>query len=151
MVSRWTPPSTRWNTTSACVLHEARLPDAASSMEKTLTPGEVLALYPPHADTIPTLLASRASVLPTKVALEFESRHWTYAALDEVSTLLAHAAVQRGVNKGDRIAVVSVNTDLSIIVFLAAAKAGDRKSTRLNSSHLGISYAVFCLKKKKKR
>src|SRR2546426_9280831 len=31
-------------------------------------------------------------------------------------------------------------------------KAGiDRKSTRLNSSHLVISYAVFCLKKKKKK
>src|SRR5258705_9949513 len=28
-------------------------------------------------------------------------------------------------------------------------QVGDRKSTRLNSSHLGISYAVFCLKKKK--
>src|SRR3989454_9033437 len=28
--------------------------------------------------------------------------------------------------------------------------ASDRKSTRLNSSHLVISYAVFCLKKKKK-
>src|SRR2546430_16906760 len=28
---------------------------------------------------------------------------------------------------------------------------GDRKSTRLNSSHSQISYAVFCLKKKKKR
>src|ERR1039458_2800039 len=27
---------------------------------------------------------------------------------------------------------------------------GDRKSTRLNSSHLGISYAVFCLKKKRR-
>src|SRR5262245_63251665 len=27
----------------------------------------------------------------------------------------------------------------------------DRKSTRLNSSHLGISYAVFCLKKKNKK
>src|ERR1035438_10672299 len=27
--------------------------------------------------------------------------------------------------------------------------AGDRKSTRLNSSHLGISYAVFCLKNKR--
>src|SRR5947199_3747762 len=27
--------------------------------------------------------------------------------------------------------------------------AQDRKSTRLNSSHLGISYAVFCLKKKR--
>src|SRR5436853_5172503 len=30
-----------------------------------------------------------------------------------------------------------------------AAELLDRKSTRLNSSHLGISYAVFCLKKKK--
>src|SRR5205814_8895896 len=29
-----------------------------------------------------------------------------------------------------------------------AAASEDRKSTRLNSSHLGISYAVFCLKKK---
>src|SRR5256885_6761759 len=30
-------------------------------------------------------------------------------------------------------------------------KTADRKSTRLNSSHLVISYAVFCLKKKKKQ
>src|SRR5437899_9602263 len=33
---------------------------------------------------------------------------------------------------------------------LVLAFGRDRKSTRLNSSHLGISYAVFCLKKKKK-
>src|SRR3712207_8099960 len=32
---------------------------------------------------------------------------------------------------------------------IAAAKYADRKSTRLNSSHANISYAVFCLKKKK--
>src|SRR5439155_26894239 len=32
---------------------------------------------------------------------------------------------------------------------LGAAAAVDRKSTRLNSSHVAISYAVFCLKKKK--
>src|SRR5256885_11406738 len=32
-----------------------------------------------------------------------------------------------------------------------ARRTGDRKSTRLNSSHLVISYAVFCLKKKKKK
>src|SRR3712207_8862403 len=32
----------------------------------------------------------------------------------------------------------------------AGAAAADRKSTRLNSSHANISYAVFCLKKKKK-
>src|SRR5688572_32313351 len=39
----------------------------------------------------------------------------------------------------------SVSTDLASIQLL------DRKSTRLNSSHSQISYAVFCLKKKKKK
>src|SRR2546430_3586354 len=33
----------------------------------------------------------------------------------------------------------------------AVTGVGDRKSTRLNSSHSQISYAVFCLKKKKRR
>src|SRR5438045_8182558 len=33
-------------------------------------------------------------------------------------------------------------------LLIAAWRVLDRKSTRLNSSHLGISYAVFCLKKK---
>src|SRR3712207_8658744 len=32
--------------------------------------------------------------------------------------------------------------------YLRCAPGGDRKSTRLNSSHANISYAVFCLKKK---
>src|SRR5688572_32765832 len=34
---------------------------------------------------------------------------------------------------------------------IADCKGEDRKSTRLNSSHSQISYAVFCLKKKKKK
>src|SRR5262245_62529624 len=38
----------------------------------------------------------------------------------------------------------------TVIPFACQFK-GDRKSTRLNSSHLGISYAVFCLKKKTKQ
>src|SRR3989442_3172482 len=36
-----------------------------------------------------------------------------------------------------------------VILFDSVANGGDRKSTRLNSSHVRISYAVFCLKKKK--
>src|SRR5688572_31453097 len=36
-----------------------------------------------------------------------------------------------------------------LLVAVIVADAGDRKSTRLNSSHSQISYAVFCLKKKK--
>src|SRR5256885_8951769 len=41
---------------------------------------------------------------------------------------------------------VSVETDPAT---RARLNSGDRKSTRLNSSHLVISYAVFCLKKKR--
>src|SRR5690606_40345048 len=36
-------------------------------------------------------------------------------------------------------------------LLLDGLHGGDRKSTRLNSSHVKISYAVFCLKKKKKQ
>src|SRR5699024_11463448 len=48
-----------------------------------------------------------------------------------------------------------IKFDLSFLNFiinykLFARKERDRKSTRLNSSHVSISYAVFCLKKKKK-
>src|SRR5258705_6483206 len=38
---------------------------------------------------------------------------------------------------------------LWLLATTKACRSRDRKSTRLNSSHLGISYAVFCLKKKK--
>src|SRR5256885_2399982 len=53
--------------------------------------------------------------------------------------------------------VLRVGTLAAALLAFAATPAlaqhhggGDRKSTRLNSSHLVISYAVFCLKKKKK-
>src|SRR5207249_6301879 len=48
--------------------------------------------------------------------------------------------------------VVMAVTGLVLVGFVVAHMLGnlDRKSTRLNSSHVSISYAVFCLKKKKK-
>src|SRR3712207_8834252 len=42
------------------------------------------------------------------------------------------------------------DTRAEIVVFDNLSR-GDRKSTRLNSSHANISYAVFCLKKKNKK
>jgi carnitine-CoA ligase len=89
-----------------------------------LSPADVLALYPAHSDTVPTLLASRAQSIPDKVALEFESSRWTYAQLDAASTTLGRVLVERGVKKGDRVSLVSVNTDMSVLLFLACAKAG---------------------------
>src|SRR5438874_9553007 len=47
--------------------------------------------------------------------------------------------------------VVRRNWDLYSEVAMTSSGGEDRKSTRLNSSHVEISYAVFCLKKKKKK
>src|SRR5205807_4769955 len=49
-------------------------------------------------------------------------------------------------------ALHDVSLEVATGQFLAlVGRSGDRKSTRLNSSHLVISYAVFCLKKKNDR
>src|SRR3712207_7999014 len=55
-----------------------------------------------------------------------------------------------------RLAINAVGAVLTAVIAIVVttvkfeAGARDRKSTRLNSSHANISYAVFCLKKKKK-
>src|SRR5690242_21442821 len=65
--------------------------------------------------------------------------------------------LQHGVLHGiERVVLVPESRlcDLECPEFYAGQKLvqrTDRKSTRLNSSHMSISYAVFCLKKKKKK
>src|SRR5947209_15765246 len=44
-----------------------------------------------------------------------------------------------------------IGHEITDVLKAAEIAAGDRKSTRLNSSHANISYAVFCLKKKNTR
>src|SRR3989337_3297718 len=61
------------------------------------------------------------------------------------STLFPYTTLFRSLDPDTGITVVPVPT---LEAFLSTA---DRKSTRLNSSHGSISYAVFCLKKKTKR
>src|SRR5258705_4543867 len=55
---------------------------------------------------------------------------------------------RRGISRQDQCDEAAVSAPCCQRPELASK---DRKSTRLNSSHLGISYAVFCLKKKKLR
>src|SRR3712207_8672249 len=57
--------------------------------------------------------------------------------------------LQRYKELQDIIAILGMD-ELSDNDKLTVARARDRKSTRLNSSHANISYAVFCLKKKRK-
>src|SRR3989440_4217639 len=63
----------------------------------------------------------------------------------------AFAFRDRNVNAGEIGKELNVATLLEGSVRRAGSRVRDRKSTRLNSSHDQISYAVFCLKKKKKK
>jgi crotonobetaine/carnitine-CoA ligase len=93
-------------------------------MDRQLSPAEVLALYEPHHDTISSLLRSRCAARAQLEALRFEARSWTYADLDLASDLVAALVDERGVRKGDRVALLAHNSDLSIVLLLALAKTG---------------------------
>src|SRR5438874_8891049 len=70
---------------------------------------------------------------------------FNYGAATEIYTLSLHDALPISVNP----IVTSPKGIIQLMITLAAFPAArDRKSTRLNSSHVEISYAVFCLKKK---
>src|SRR5437899_8081799 len=85
---------------------------------------------------------------------------FTDTATPEIYTLSLHDALPISDSAGDQkvfdfyataaSAVGQVQTTATSVAAVGG-DAGDRKSTRLNSSHLGISYAVFCLKKKNKK
>src|SRR3989454_11558622 len=87
-------------------------------------------------------------------------RRETYAELRQVAlivglfalVLLQAAAVARFVPEHAEIVILPFLAMMLTVLFngrVSMIAAIDRKSTRLNSSHLVISYAVFCLKKKK--
>src|SRR5688572_32241160 len=66
------------------------------------------------------------------------------------STLFPYTTLFRSGRQMALIRRLTPEGELEIMKGIIALQ-GDRKSTRLNSSHSQISYAVFCLKKKKKK
>src|SRR5262245_64233074 len=96
---------------------------------------------PPSATLLPytTLFRSEVKVM------RHGKIHWS----NGLQTLTA----RRLILAGHYLMVVFVEVEgvitNSFVTRLASIVTTDRKSTRLNSSHLGISYAVFCLKKKR--
>src|SRR2546426_6950803 len=65
------------------------------------------------------------------------------------TTLFRSLARRLGFDTVTRVRQMHGNTVVRLDGAVEPWPEGDRKSTRLNSSHLVISYAVFCLKKKK--
>src|SRR5690349_24225851 len=80
----------------------------------------------------------RSTLFPYTTLFRSDLNHRIVERLRFLQQMKAHAKMLE-FKIGDRVA------------FRAEGGGVDRKSTRLNSSHVEISYAVFCLKKKKKQ
>src|SRR3712207_8652913 len=89
---------------------------------------------PPRSTLFPYTTLFRSVALRTQQVIAHES-----GVADTVDPLAGSYAVEHLTDEIERRA----------LAYIEKIDALDRKSTRLNSSHANISYAVFCLKKKK--
>src|SRR5207253_9766446 len=94
----------------------------------------ILLRPPPRSTLFPYTTLFRSLVLLVAVVGFFYKD-------DSLPRIQSQIAMMAGYNAADAI----------IATIRGVKNTGDRKSTRLNSSHVAISYAVFCLKKKKKK
>src|SRR5256885_16540919 len=103
--------------------------------------GRISAMFPDIASALPQIRGGKLRAL----AVASDKR---VAALPELPTLgeSGYPGFEAWAWQGF---VAPAGTPRAVVMKLNAEFARDRKSTRLNSSHLVISYAVFCLKKKK--
>jgi fatty-acyl-CoA synthase len=87
-----------------------------------------------RTDTVDGVLRRSAAKNPTRVALRFQDRVWTYRDLDDAVSRAAASLQALGVSRGDRVAAYGVNSDAYAIAFLACARAG--------FVHVPINYAL---------
>src|SRR3712207_7450494 len=89
---------------------------------------------PPRSTLFPYTTLFRSNTALGQVQVSLDGLNVQLAKID---TMTGHAQ--------------NVTANVANLATVVSAAAADRKSTRLNSSHANISYAVFCLKKQKSR
>src|SRR5205814_8578751 len=104
--------------------------------------------------SLPTRTLYLSFSIPPMLLILHHPLSFTAPAPTATSPLSLHDALPIYLGAGRRDADDDTHAPAAMAGFQRLAHhrdVADRKSTRLNSSHLGISYAVFCLKKKKKK
>jgi fatty-acyl-CoA synthase len=88
----------------------------------------------PRENTLDAILRRTAARVPSRTAIVFEGRSWTYRELDDAVTRAAGYLYSLGLQAGDRVAAYGKNSDAYVIAFLACARAG--------LVHVPINYAL---------
>ncbi|WP_040759215.1 class I adenylate-forming enzyme family protein [Sporosarcina newyorkensis] len=73
---------------------------------------------------IGTTLARNARRTPDKEAIYFKDHVYTYGRLNREVNKLAHGLIARGIEKGDKVAILMKNSDMFVIAFYAVMKVG---------------------------
>src|SRR3712207_7237682 len=98
---------------------------------------------PPRSTLFPYTTLFRSELDPLARSTDVEDRHRIYAEIGCAGIFRIGLRADADRHQPTAAAL--------IFIVLRGGRRLDRKSTRLNSSHANISYAVFCLKKKKKK
>src|SRR4051812_10280338 len=74
--------------------------------------------------TVADLVRRSARRRPTRVALVFGERRWTYEELDDAVNRVAGRLLELGLRKGERVAAYGTNSDAYLLLYLGCARAG---------------------------
>ena len=88
------------------------------------TPLEVIRLYPAHDYTLAGAFESRMSVDPQRDFMVHGGRTWSWGEFHATMLRTARMLIARGVNKGDRVAIMAKNSDVHVLLLFALARIG---------------------------
>src|ERR1700754_419922 len=77
-----------------------------------------------RSSTVSDLIRRSARRSPTRVALHFGERRWTYEELDDAVSRVAGRLLELGLRKGERVAALGTNSDAYLLLYLGCARAG---------------------------
>lgn len=98
---------------------------------------------PTQPSTIGRLIERSARRYPSRVALTFAERIWTYAELDAAVGRVAGRLLAEGLTHGDRVAAYGKNSDSYLLLYLACARAGlVHVPVNFNSSGSELEYLL---------
>jgi fatty-acyl-CoA synthase len=74
--------------------------------------------------TVAEVIRRSARRWPTRIALHFGERRWTYEELDDGVSRVAGRLLELGLAKGERVAALGTNSDAYLLLYLGCARAG---------------------------
>jgi crotonobetaine/carnitine-CoA ligase len=88
------------------------------------SPLEVIRLYSAHDGTLDGAFASRQARGPQRPFMTFQDRTWSWQAFGEAAQAAAQVLAERGIRRGDRVAVMARNSDAHVLLLFALARLG---------------------------